>query len=147
MLYALSWFVVFGLIAIWSLAIWALHFFAAWSVSSVGALAGRAESVEGVFAPGWITAWIPPEVLLALKSLLSALTPAMDSALIHAPSWAGGLSAALWLLWGIGAVILLVLGGVLHGLIAMFRRRAFLPAARTSEPVASSRVLAAHVRS
>ena len=38
MFYALSWFLLFGLLAIGSLAVWALRSFTAWSASNVGAL-------------------------------------------------------------------------------------------------------------
>ena len=129
MFYALSWFVVFGLLAMWSLASWALHSFAVWSASNVGALAGHSGAIEALIVPGWLAPWIPPEAALAFKSMLSALTPVMESVLTQAPSWVGGLSLAVWVLWGIGCVLLVALGGVLHGLIAMLRRRACVPAA------------------
>jgi hypothetical protein len=46
--YALSWFLVFGLFALWSLAAWAVHAVAMWSVSNAGALTGVTSGVEGL---------------------------------------------------------------------------------------------------
>ena len=42
MLYALSWFLVLGLLALWSLAAWAMHVVAVWALSNAGALTGVA---------------------------------------------------------------------------------------------------------
>ena len=42
MFYAISWFAVLSLLALWSLAAWALHAVAVWTVSNAGALTGAA---------------------------------------------------------------------------------------------------------
>ncbi len=47
MFYALSWFVVFGLLALWSLGAWGFHAVAVWAVTNAGALAGATSGVEG----------------------------------------------------------------------------------------------------
>ena len=136
MLYALSWFVVFGLLAMWSLAAWALHSITAWTSSKTGVLAGGS-ALEGLRLPDWLAPWIPPEVALAVTSMLSSLTPAVDAVLNQAPALAGGLSVAVWVVWGIGGVLLIVLGAVLHGLIAMLRRRASRLVTRSGAPAAA----------
>ena len=38
MFYALSWFFVVALLALWSLAAWALHAVAVWTVSNAGVI-------------------------------------------------------------------------------------------------------------
>jgi len=124
MFYALGWFVVFGLLALWSLAAWAFHSITAWTISNAGALTGGAGATEGLRMPDWLAAWVPPEFALALSSMVSAITPAIEAVLGWAPALAGGLSVLVWVVWAIGSVLLVVLGSVVTGLIAVLRRRA-----------------------
>ena len=123
MVHALSWFVVFSLLALWSLAAWAFHTITAWSVSNADLLAGASGAVDGLRVPDWLAPWIPPELALALASTLSALKPAVEAVLDQAPALAGGLSVAVWVVWGLGSVLLIALGLVLSGLITVLRRR------------------------
>jgi hypothetical protein len=127
MFYALSWFVVFGLLAVWSLCAWALHAVAVWAVSNADALtgvtSGAVAGAQGLRLPEWLAPWVPPELVQTMTSLLSGLAPAVDSLLQAAPSLAGGLSVATWVIWGLGSVLLVLLGAGLHLLIAMWRRR------------------------
>lgn len=129
MLYALSWFVVVSLFLLWSLAAWAFHAIAVWTVSNAGALAGGAEAIEALSVPLWLAPWVSPELVLTLKSMISALKPAIEAVLGWVPALAGGLSIAVWTVWGIGAVLLIVMGSVATGLIAMLRRRKSVPVA------------------
>ena len=129
MFYALSWSVVFVLLMLWSLAAWAFHSIAAWTVSNADVLAGGSGAIETLRAPDWLAPWIPPELALAFTSLLSAFTPAIESALNQAPALAGGLSVAIWVVWGVGTVLIVILGLVASGLIAVLRRRAAVHAA------------------
>ncbi len=123
MFYALSWFVVFLLLALWSLAAWAFHGIAVWAVSNAGALTGAASGVEGLGLPAWLVPWVPPEIVQAMTWLLSGLAPALESLLQAAPALAGGLTVATWVIWGLGSALLVLLGAGLHLLIAMLRRR------------------------
>ena len=124
MLYALSWFVVSGLLALWSLAAWALHSIVAWMTSSAGVLAGGSGATEGLRLPDWLAPWIPAELTGALTSMLSFFTPAIEAVLDQAPALAGGLSVAAWVIWAIGSALLLALGVVLSAIVATLRRRA-----------------------
>ncbi len=94
MLYALSWFFVFSLFALWSLAAWAVHAVAVWTVSNAGALTGVASDVEGLRLPEWLVPWVPPEIAQAMTSLLSGFAPVVESLLQTAPAlascWAQG---------------------------------------------------------
>lgn len=123
MFYALSWFVVFSLLALWSLAAWAFHAIALWAVANAGAWTGAASGVESLRLPDWLAPWVPPEMVQAVTSLLSALAPAVESLLQAAPALAGGLTVATWVIWGIGSVLLVLSGAGLHLLIAILRRR------------------------
>jgi len=136
MFYALSWLAVFSLLALWSLAAWGFHAIGAWTVSSAGALAGGASGIAGLLLPDWLAPWTPTEIALAFTSLLTALTPAVDSVLGLAPALAGGLSVAVWVVWGIGSVVLIVLGFMATGLIAVLRRRASMLAVPARGPQA-----------
>jgi hypothetical protein len=127
MLYTLSWILVFSLVALWSLAAWAMHGVAAWALSNAGVLAGTTSgAVSGDAAlrpPEWLAPWVPPEIAQAMNSLLSALTPAIESLLQAAPALAGGLTVATWVIWGLGSALLVLLGAGLHLLVAVWRRR------------------------
>ena len=133
MFYALNWFVVVSLFILWSLAAWAFHSIAAWTISNAGTLAGGTGSIEALV---WLAPWVPPELALTLNSMIASLTPAIQTVLEWAPAMAGGLSIAVWTVWAIGAVVLIVLGFLVTGLIALLSRR-------MSASAASSRGLAA----
>jgi hypothetical protein len=136
--YALSWSVMFILLALWSLAAWAFHSIAAWTIASTGALAGGAGAIEGLRLPDWLAPWVPPELALAFTSTLSAFMPAIEAMLKQVPALAGGLSVAVWVVWAIGGVVLVVLGLVVTGLIAVLRRRASVLAVPARGPAAAT---------
>lgn len=123
MFYALSWFVVLALLAMWSLAAWALHAVAVWTVSHAGALTGAASGASTIAMLAWLAHWVPPEVAQWASQLMAGLAPFIDSMLQAAPALAGGLTVATWVIWGIGSVLLVLLGAGLHLLIALLRRR------------------------
>ena len=135
MFYALSWFAVLSLLAMWSLAAWAFHAIATWTVANAGVLAGGSGATEGLRLPDWLAPWIPPELAGALASMVSALMPAIEAVLGWAPALAGGLSVAVWVVWGIGSGLLILLGVVLSGLIAVLGRRAAVSMTPSGRPV------------
>jgi hypothetical protein len=97
MFYALNWFVVAALLALWSLAAWAMHAVAAWTVSQAGALSGTASSIGTVRLPDWLAPWAPPELVQGITALVSGLGPVIDSLLQSAPALGG----AVWR-WSFG---------------------------------------------
>ena len=123
MFYAISWSVMFILLALWSLAAWAFHSIAAWTVSNAGVLAEGSGAIEGLRAPDWLAPWIPPELALAFTSMLTAVSPAIEAALNQAPALAGGVSVAVWTVWGVGSALIVILGLVCSRLIVVLRRR------------------------
>ena len=123
MFYALSWFFVVVLLALWSLAAWVLHAVAVWTVSNAGSLTGAASGAGTITAPDWLTPWVPPELAEWASQLMAGLAPFVDGLLQVAPALAGGLTLATWVIWGIGSVLLVLLGAALHLLIALWRRR------------------------
>jgi hypothetical protein len=123
MFYALSWFVVFVLLALWSLAAWGFHAIAAWTIANAAGLQGGAGDVLSLQVPDWLAPWVPPELASTLPAMLSALTPTAEFLLGLAPEFAGVLSVAVWVIWAVGSVLLIVLGIVVSGVIAVLRRR------------------------
>ena len=123
MFYALSWFVVVALLALWSLAAWALNAVAVWTVSNAGALTGAASDASTIAVPDWLAPWVPPGIAQWASQAIGGLAPFIDSMLQAAPALAGGLTVATWVIWGIGSVLLVLLGAGLHLLIALLRRR------------------------
>ena len=122
MIYALSWFVVASLLALWSLAAWALHGVAVWTVSNAGALSGAAAGTGAINLPDWLAPWVPPQVAQWASQTLAGLGPVIDSLLQSAPALAGGVTVGTWVLWGVGSMLLVLLGVGLHLLIALWRR-------------------------
>ena len=122
MLYAISWFLVLALLAIWSMGVWGLHSYAAWSITGVGALADHSQTIEQVVLPGWVALWAPSELILAIKAGTENVLPWVFSALSALPNAVGWLSPLAWLLWSIGFAILVVGGVLLHAMIAMARK-------------------------
>lgn len=123
MIYALSWFIVIALLALWSLAAWALHAVAVWTVSNVGALSGAATGASTMALPDWLAAWVPPDIAQWASQLLAGMAPVVDSLLGAAPALTGGVTVATWVIWGLGSVLLGLLGAGLHVLIALWHRR------------------------
>jgi len=123
MFYALNWFVVVSLFILWSLAAWAFHSIATWTVANAATLAGGAGSIEALQVPAWLAPWVPSEYASSLNLMISSLTAALETMLGWAPAMAGGLSIAVWMGWAIGAVLLIVLGFLVTGLIAVLSRR------------------------
>ncbi len=127
MFHALNWLVVLSLLALWSCGAWAFHAVASWTISNTG-----------LRLPDWLAPWLPPEAAVAFTSMLEAFMPAVQAVLDQAPALAGGLSVAVWVVWGIGSILLVVLGLVVTGLIAMLRRRASVFVAPAKSPTAMS---------
>lgn len=124
MFYALSWFVVVSLFLLWSLAAWAFHAIAAWTVTNAGALAGGTGAIGALQVPAWLAPWVPAEYAVALNSMTAAIWPFIMALMEWAPALTGGLSIAVWIIWGIGTFLLIVIGFLATGLIAFLRRRA-----------------------
>ena len=66
---------------------------------------------------------MPPEIAQWASQLLAGLGPVIDSLLQPVPTMAGGVTVATWVVWGVGSVLLVLLGAGLHLLIALWRRR------------------------
>lgn len=123
MIYFLLWFGIFLLLALWSLAAWALHAVGVWAVINAGALGKPVAGLEFLGLPPWLAAWLPAEATRGLNALMSAFGPWVETLLAQAPSWSGGLSLAVWVLWALGAGLLVLLGLGGSAAVTLWRRR------------------------
>lgn len=128
MFYAISWFVILVMLVLWSLAAWALHAIAMWTVSNAGALSGAVSGAAAVASnlglPEWLAPWVPPALIESIPELIVGLAPLINGLLQAAPALAEGLTVVAWLGWGIGSVLLVLLGVGLHMAIVIWQRRA-----------------------
>jgi hypothetical protein len=123
MFYALSWLLVFGLFALWSLTAWGFHAIATWTLAQAGGLTGGTGLPEVLRLPDWLAPWVTPDIAETLMAMLSALGPFTETLLGWMPAISGGLSVAVWVVWAIGSGLLVVLGLFLTAGIAWLRRR------------------------
>jgi hypothetical protein len=137
MLAVLGWVVVTAILALWSLAAWAMHGVAVWTLSNAGALSGSAAGVAGLQLPDWLSPWVPQELVQSITAMLAGLGPVIDGLLQGAPALAGGLTVVAWVVWGLGAVLLVALGAAVHALAAMWQRRGAGPMSGARSTVAA----------
>lgn len=124
MLLALAWFVVLALLAVWSMCVWLLHSIAVWSTTGAGSLVAQSKQIDSLALPNWVGVWVPPELMLALKSSVSTALPFVESALGALPAATAWLSPLAWIVWGFGALLLIAVGAVIHVAMSMMRKRA-----------------------
>ena len=124
MLLAIAWFVVLALLAFWSMCVWLLHSIAVWSTTGAGSLVAQSKQIDSLALPNWVGVWVPPELMLALKSSVSTALPFVESALGALPAATAWLSPLAWIVWGFGALLLIAVGAVIHVAMSMMRKRA-----------------------
>ena len=102
MLVATTWSVVAVLIALYSAALWLIHGFSVWSLSTVGALADYTTAGAGQALPAWAGIWIPAEWQDLMRVGSEAAGPWMEAALAYLPSLAQWLTPLAWVVWVVG---------------------------------------------
>lgn len=122
MIYLLNWFLVLVLLALWSALVWAAHALASWALSNAGALPDASAGAAALRLPDWLVPWVPPELVELGPAVLATLGPVVDWLVQVLPSVSGVLTVAAWLVWGLVAALLLVMGVALHAAIAWWRR-------------------------
>ncbi|MDZ7863265.1 hypothetical protein [Acidovorax sp.] len=123
MFYAISWFLSFMLLALWSLACWGVHAVTVWAVGSAGALAGGTAAIDAVLLPEWIKVWIPPQLAEDFGAMIASVGPVFQAALETVPALSGAVTVLAVVIWGLGALALLALAVGAHVLIAVLKRR------------------------
>lgn len=123
MFYAITWFLSFMLLALWSLACWGAHAVTVWAVGSAGALGGGTAAMDAVLLPESLKVWIPPQLAQELGGVIAAVGGVLQAALATVPALSGAVSVLAWVIWGLGALALLALAVGAHVLIAVLKRR------------------------
>ena len=117
MVFLLGWIVVALLLALWSGLLWTAH----------GLLAGLL-SHAGTLGPGdWqlpasLAAWLPASVAEWLAALLETLAPQWQALAGSLPLLSGGATVLAWLVWGVGAVLLLGMALAAHLAVTWWRK-------------------------
>lgn len=120
----LIWITTAMLLALWTLGVWAAAALTSWAGTAMDAGGVDLSAVvASVQLPVWLTWWFDPGwISSAIESLLWALE-GVQLTLPWLGSIAGWLVVALWVMWGLGALTLLVLGGGTHWLVARSSNR------------------------
>jgi hypothetical protein len=94
----------------------------AWSAS--GLAAGGAAQVGGAVAslavPAWLAPWVDAAAWTAIQQAVAGTLAAVSGSLPLLGTAVGWLVPLVWICWGVGLVIMLVLTGVGHWLIGRF---------------------------
>ncbi len=123
MLYTLTWLLMALLLALWSAAAWVLHTLAQWSGTQAGGMAGLPAQLGTLPAPDWLSPLLPLGAQESWSAVLTSFTPLLESLLAFAPALLTLLVPAIWLVWAIGAVLLVALGIGLTMLVGLARSR------------------------
>lgn len=119
---SIAWICIAVLLALWSLLVWIGHALAGLALSGAAHLGATTPGDLALRLPDWLASWLPAALMSQLESLLVTAVPLIHGALIHLPSSTGWLTAFSWLLWGLGAFMLLALGAASHALRAVWQR-------------------------
>lgn len=127
MFHLLIWGLVAGLLALWSLAAWALHATLQWAMAQAGSLDVAVSLPQALSLPPALAVWIPADSWAAAQAWLAAGVQGLEALATWLPSLSGGLGTGLAVLvigaWTLGVVALLLLGGLGSGLVAWLARR------------------------
>ena len=117
---ALIWIVFTVLALLWTavaafsvnVADWVLRFL---SSNQVG---DAAAELAGIPLPAWLTPWIDPALLEALKVSSVEFVQAAMAWMPSADALSGGIGWLIWTIWGIGFMVMLMLTAVLHWFVS-----------------------------
>lgn len=134
MWHVLSWLLVFGCVALWSLLAWAFHGLGAWALTQAGGVANGTGTWDGFKLPDWLAPWVPADYLEAVTATVAAFGPSVQALLGFLPAFEGAWTVAAWVIWGLGVALLVVIGLLLSMVITLMRRgaSAALPAPATA---------------
>ena len=121
------WIVCFMLLGIWTGGTLLLTELTGWGARQLasGDAAATGAAVAQWPVPAWISLWVDTAWIQAAQGGLTWALTAFDGALPFVGSAVGWIVPLMWVLWGLGALLLLVLAGGAHFLIG--RRRPAQP--------------------
>lgn len=117
MVFLAGWVLVLLLLAGWSALVWSGQAMLVVMLSHAGSLGTGDWSL-----PQSLTAWLPAWVAQWLIGTLADITPQLQSLAGALPWLSGGVTVLAWVVWAIGAVLLLGTGVAVHVAIVLWRR-------------------------
>lgn len=130
MAFLVGWVLVLLLLALWSAVVVAMHSLLAGLLAHAGSVGTVAWSL-----PDALRDMLPQAVGDWLVSTVETLTPQLQALVAALPSLTGGVTVLAWVVWVLGALMLLILGLAIHVGVALWRK-----SARSAAPaVAASR--------
>ena len=117
---ALIWIVFTVLALLWTgLAAFSVNV-ADWVVNFLASnhLGDAAADLTGIPLPAWLTPWIDPALLEALKVSSVEFVQAAMTWMPSADALSGGIGWLIWTIWGIGFMVMLMLTAVLHWFVS-----------------------------
>ncbi len=122
MWHALVWLLTAVCAAGWSLACWALHQLVTgpdWQALGDGAWLDWLTQWR---IPVWLADWLPLGAIGELQAWLTMLAPWVEAGVTNAPGLLGWLAPLVWVGWGLGLLVLVLLGVVGSVVVAVVRR-------------------------
>ena len=122
MWHALVWLLTAACAAGWSLMCWALHQLITgpdWQATGDGAWLDWLTQWR---IPVWLADWLPLGAIGELQSWLTMLGPWVEAVVTQAPGLLGWLAPLVWVGWGLGLLVLVLLGVVGSVVVAVVRR-------------------------
>jgi len=117
MAFVVGWVVVLLLLALWSGLVASGHALLVGVLAHTGSLGGVDWNL-----PESVTALLPVPVAEWLVSALETWTPQLHALVDWLPALSGGVTLLAWVVWGLGALFLLVVGLAVHVAIALWRK-------------------------
>lgn len=117
MVFLVGWVLVLLLLALWSGLVWSGAALLAALLSHAGAMGAGDWSLPPALTevlPVWAAEW--------LVGMLEDFTPQLQALAGALPGLAGWVNALAWVVWGVGALLLLGVGLVIHVAIALMRK-------------------------
>lgn len=119
----LLWTVVGVLLAVWSATVW----LGQWLLSALLGGAGHLP-VQALALPEAWTRWLPQGVSESIAQFIETAQPVLQTALDQMPALAGGVTVLAWVVWAVGAGLLLAAGIASHAGLRWWQRHQQPPA-------------------
>lgn len=117
MAFLVGWVLVLLLLALWSSLVWSAEALLAAMLAKAGTLGPVDWSL-----PESLTSWLPVWAAEWLIGTVENLTPQLQALAGALPWLSSGITVVAWVAWGLGAVVLLVIGVAIHVGVALVRK-------------------------
>jgi hypothetical protein len=122
MWHALIWTPVTLLILLWSGLCWAAHGVLLAIDWRAAAAVDWGRWLDQWHIPLWLAVWLPMDAITSLKAWLTAIGPGLQDAVAKFPSALAWIGPAVWGVWGLGLLGLLLAGGLGSLVVSVVQR-------------------------